>query len=138
MAEPGDRCPSFRGERGSEGDLVYVHIFSLKPLNEYICNLIMPKLRGSKFILYFDFVFCSNMFLHFVNYHSYLCPSWGPHDPFCAFPQRQRPLYDTTNGPAQCDMTWKKSWRKVFKKVISPCDNNRNLKEQLKFKEGLT
>ena len=39
------------------------------------------------------------------------------------------------NGPAQCEKTWEKAEEK---KIINPFDNNRYLKEQLKFKVGLT
>ena len=60
----------------------------MKPLNECICNCLMPGLEGPKFI------FCCNA----VSYHSYPHPSWAPHDRFCAVPQRQRPVSDTTTG----------------------------------------
>ena len=75
--------------------LIYAYIFSTKPLNKCICNLMMPKLRGPNSLLCFEFIFCSNMF---VSYHPCPYPRWVSNKPFCSVLQRLRPVLDITIG----------------------------------------
>ena len=52
--------------RRAMGGLNYAYVFSIKPMKECICNLMMPKLRWPKFIHCFVIIFCSHISLSLI------------------------------------------------------------------------